>query len=136
MMIQRILFAISLAGGLAAVPALASDTDVGKGLFMDYCAACHGAAGKGDGDMSDVMKIPAPNLTLLAKSNEGVFPMLKVIHVIDGRTGVRAHGGAMPVFGRVFSDSGERAPGDYTGLVEARGRILSLAMYLESIQAQ
>ncbi|MFC2967053.1 c-type cytochrome [Acidimangrovimonas pyrenivorans] len=121
---------------LGAGAAWAQDAELGKGLYMDYCATCHGDQGKGDGDMSGVMTIPASNLTLLAKNNGGTFPMLNVIHVIDGRTGVRAHGGAMPVFGRVFSDSAMRGPEDYQSVVEARGRILSLAMYLESIQQQ
>jgi mono/diheme cytochrome c family protein len=113
--------------------ALAQTADVGAELFNDYCSACHGASGKGDGDMAGIMTIPAPNLTLLAKSNDGKFPMLDVIHTIDGRTGVRAHGGTMPVFGRVFSADGGAA-NPYGGVLEARGRILSLALYLESLQ--
>lgn len=53
-----------------------------------YCAACHGASGKGDGDMAGVMTIPAPNLTMLSAGNGGVFPMLKVIHAPDRRPGM------------------------------------------------
>ncbi|WP_347311868.1 c-type cytochrome [Defluviimonas sp. SAOS-178_SWC] len=119
--------------GLLAGSAVAQDTDIGAHLYADYCAACHGASGKGDGDMANLMTIPAPNLTLLATNNDGEFPMLKVIHVIDGRTGLRGHGAPMPVFGRVFaSDPGPANP--YGSVLEVRGRVLSLAMYLESIQ--
>lgn len=126
--------ACAMLGALSAGVASADEADVGATLYADYCAACHGASGKGDGDMAGVMTIPSPNLTLLAKSNDGEFPMLKVIHIIDGRTGVRAHGGPMPVFGRVFA-SHESGPGDpYGSVLESRGRVLSLAMYLESIQ--
>ena len=51
----------------------------------------------------------------------------------DGRTGVRAHGGPMPVYGRIFS--AEAADhGTYSAVMEARGRILSIAYYLESLQ--
>lgn len=115
-------------------PAAAQDADIGAALFADYCAACHGASGKGDGDMANLMTIPASNLTILSVGNDGEYPMLRVIHTIDGRTGVRAHGGAMPVFGRVFSatDAGPENP--YGSVLEVRGRVLSLAMYLESIQ--
>jgi len=134
MLTKTILFAFSVIGALGVGQAQAQNADIGKALYMDNCAACHGESGKGDGDMAGVMTIPAPNLTLLAKSNDGVFPLLKVIHIIDGRTGIRAHGGQMPLFGSVFSGRPDRAPGDYTGIVEARGRILSLAMYLETIQ--
>jgi mono/diheme cytochrome c family protein len=115
---------------MTAGAALAQDADIGAGLYADYCAACHGASGKGDGDMANVITIPSPDLTMLSKANGGVFPMLKVIHVIDGRTGVRAHGGAMPIFGRSFARDGD----GYGGVLESRGRILSLAMYIESIQ--
>lgn len=126
--------ACAMLGTFSAGTAAAEGADVGATLYSDYCAACHGASGKGDGDMAGVMTIASPNLTLLAKNNDGEFPMLKVIHTIDGRTGIRAHGGPMPVFGRVFT-SHEPGPGDpYGSVLEARGRVLSLAMYLESIQ--
>jgi mono/diheme cytochrome c family protein len=124
-----ILFSVAASCGAA----VAQTTDNGAELYADYCATCHGAGGKGDGDMANVISIPASNLTTLASQNGGEFPMLKVIHIIDGRTGLRAHGGAMPVFGRVFSSQG--SPNDSYGTVlESRGRILSLAMYLETIQ--
>lgn len=106
--------------------------ETGAQLFGDYCAACHGASGKGDGDMADVITIPSPNLTLLSKNNDGIFPMLRVIHTIDGRTGVRAHASVMPLFGKTLSvDTSDLG---YAGILTTRGQILSLAMYLESIQ--
>lgn len=125
-----LLLTACLASASVAGVALAQDADIGAGLYADSCAACHGASGKGDGDMAGVMTIPAPDITKLAARNDGVFPMLQVIHIIDGRSGVRAHGGPMPVFGRTFSGDSE----GYEGVLAARGRILSLAMYLESIQ--
>ena len=105
-----------------------------KGSASTFCAACHGATGMGDGDMANVVSIPSPNLTLLAKNNDGVFPMLNVLQVIDGRSGVRAHGGAMPLWGQVFSDDIGDADGPYGSVLEVRGRVLSLATYLQSIQ--
>jgi hypothetical protein len=106
--------------------------DAGAQLFGDYCAACHGTSGKGDGDMADVITIPSPNLTLLSKTNDGIFPMLRVIHTIDGRTGLRSHASVMPLFGKTFSeDTGDIG---YAEVLVTRGRVLSLAMYLESIQ--
>ena len=125
---------IALTSALGVTAAQAQDTDIGADLYTDYCAACHGASGKGDGDMANVMTIPSPNLTLLAKDNDGAFPMLQVIHVIDGRTGVNAHGGVMPVFGKVFQTQADKDTGGYGAVLESRGRVLSLAMYLESIQ--
>lgn len=121
---------VAVASGLG-IGAVAAD-ETGAGLYAEWCAACHGASGMGDGDMAGVMTIPAPNLTLLSQGNDGVFPMLDVIHSIDGRTGLRAHGGAMPLFGSVFSTSETENP--YGSVLEARGRVLSLALYLESMQ--
>jgi mono/diheme cytochrome c family protein len=121
-------------GVLLAGSAYAQDADVGAQLFGDYCAVCHGDGGKGDGDMANLMTIPAPNLTLMSANNDGEFPMLKVIHAIDGRTGLRGHGTPMPVFGRVFVSSEPGPANPYGSVLEVRGRVLSLAMYLESIQ--
>lgn len=125
---------IAVISAMGSTAAHAQDNEAGAQLYADYCAACHGASGKGDGDMANVMTIPSPNLTLLAKENDGAFPMLQVIHVIDGRTGVRAHGGAMPLFGTMFRTQAETGTGGYGAVLESRGRVLSLALYLESIQ--
>jgi hypothetical protein len=84
--------------------------------------------------MADLMKIPATDLTLLAKSNDAVFPMLKVIHIIDGRTGVRAHGNPMPLFANIFGAAQASAADPYGGVIEARGKVLSLALYLNGLQ--
>lgn len=120
----------AVASGLGVGAAAAEET--GAALYGEWCAACHGASGMGDGDMAGVMTIPAPNLTILSQGNDGVFPMLAVIHSIDGRSGLRAHGGAMPIFGSVFSTA--EAGNPYGSVLEARGRVLSLALYLESMQ--
>jgi hypothetical protein len=54
--------------------------------------------------------------------------------IVDGRTGVRAHGdSAMPIWGEVFAE-GAAGAGAYGAEVIARGRLLSLVYYLESIQ--
>lgn len=127
-----LLLGIGLGLGLGA--AQAQDTDIGATLYRDFCAACHGASAQGDGDMADVVQIPAANLTQLSKNNDGEFPMLKVIQIIDGRTGLRPHGSAMPIWGQVFSDDAQSDAGLYGSVLETRGRILSLAMYLETLQ--
>ncbi|MCE5973716.1 cytochrome c [Sinirhodobacter sp. WL0062] len=126
---------ITIAGCLAISPAAAQSPEVGEGLFNQYCSSCHGSGGAGDGPMVEYLTIPSPDLTQLAARNDGAFPMLKVIHIIDGRTGVRGHGGQMPVFGDLFmAEQGEGAARSYTEVLETRGRVLSVAMYLESLQ--
>jgi mono/diheme cytochrome c family protein len=115
-------------------PAVAEEADIGARLYQESCSGCHGATGKGGGELSQLLKIDTPALTGLAAANDGVYPMLDVIHIIDGRSGVRGHGGPMPIFGSLYSASSVTAGTDYGSVVEVRGRILSLAMYLESIQ--
>jgi mono/diheme cytochrome c family protein len=122
------------ASSLTSSGSYAQDVDVGATLFAQSCSACHGAKGLGDGDMANVTTIKAPNLTLLSKNNDGVFPMLQVIHVIDGRTGQRGHGSVMPVWGQIYSDEAAVTSGLYGGVLETRGRILSLALFIESMQ--
>lgn len=121
---------------LMPLPASAQDLDHGQEIFQQYCATCHGLDGKGSGPLTELMLEKPEDLTLLSANNEvepGTFPMLRIIHVIDGRTGVRAHGGPMPTYGDIFmSEAVDR--GRTGSVLETRGRILSLAMYLESIQ--
>jgi len=127
---KRILIAVGLA--LAAAPALADET--GQQEYMVACAICHGETGMGDGPFAPLLNITTPNLTTLAQENDGVFPFLDVLMVVDGRTGVRAHGdSAMPIWGQRFKESAAEQ-GPYGSELEARGRLLALVTYLESIQ--
>ena len=119
---------------LTATTAVADET--GEALYMDACASCHGAAGMGMGTMAEFMSVKVPSLRGLTASNDGVFPMLDVIHIIDGRTGVRGHGTEMPVWGRQFKAEMLDEAGIYGSEVYARGKVLSLAYYLESIQQE
>lgn len=102
--------------------------------YVRACASCHGVAGHGDGPLAEYMTVTVPDLTQIAAGNDGVFPMLSVIQVIDGRTGVRGHGGMMPVWGDRFATPITAAAGAYAAEIEVRGRILALATHLESIQ--
>ena len=128
------LIAGALVGFVAAPAALADDA--GQVEYMNSCASCHGADGKGEGPVTSSLSFVAPPLTGLAAANDGVFPMLDVIHIVDGRTGVRGHGteAGMPVWGAVYKDPIAGEIGTYGAEAAVRGRILSLAYYLESIQ--
>ena len=116
----------------AAMPAAAEET--GQREYMVACAICHGESGKGEGPFAPLLNIHTPDLTGLAAANDGVFPFLDVLMVVDGRTGIRAHGdSAMPIWGERFASSAADA-GPYGSELEVRGRLLSLVTYLESIQ--
>lgn len=107
--------------------------EVGRTEYMNSCASCHGEAADGNGPLAELMTVPVPPLTTLSAQNDGVFPMLRVIHTIDGRPGIKGHGYPMPVWGQRFkADVGNAGP--YGAESVVRGRILSLALYLSSIQ--
>jgi mono/diheme cytochrome c family protein len=114
----RTLLAISAV--LASVAAAAAEPDGAK-LFLDACAACHGAMGEGDGPVAGSMAIAVPNLRTLAMRNGGVLPEDAVAAYIDGREPRAAHGHRqMPVWGDIFIVA-ERGEED---VVAARIKIL------------
>jgi mono/diheme cytochrome c family protein len=115
-----------LAGGAIA-------DELGKQEYMNNCATCHGETGMGQGPLAALMTVDVPKLTDLAARNDGKFPMLEVIQTIDGRQGTRGHGYPMPVWGDRF-EAHTDDKGPYGAEAIVRGRILSLAYYLESIQ--
>ena len=105
--------------------------------FLNSCASCHGADGKGAGFLTRVFRGVDPgDLTQLAARNGGTFPLDHVLSVIDGREEVEAHGPrTMPVWGdrymtRVMTDWGP----DELNALRVRNRIYALAHYLQSIQ--
>lgn len=132
-MSTRLLLAVVAAFAVQS-PAFADEVDIGARLYQESCSGCHGATGMGGGELTDLLSIQPPALTGLSAAHDGVFPMLDIIHIIDGRSGMRAHGGPMPIFGSLYSASSVTAGTDYGSVIEVRGRILSLALYLESIQ--
>ena len=107
-------------------PQLAAASHDGAQLFQTYCPSCHGLRAKGDGAVALSLKVPPPDLTLLAKRNHGVFPAERVRQIIEGK-GVAAHGErTMPVWGDVFARKiGGRDPHVLLG---------SLVQYLDQIQ--
>lgn len=128
---------LAATGVLGATAVLAQDADqeftVGREEYLVACAACHGEAADGNGEIATMFKDRVPDLTGIAKRNDGVFPLLNVIQAIDGRAVIRGHGNPMPVFGNRY-----RAEATGTAVLGAealaRGRVLELALYLQSIQ--
>lgn len=131
---KRFLFLGSLAAlamGLSACSAQAQS--VGEAEYMRSCAVCHGVDGRSNTSFSDLLTVAPPDLTTLAQQNDGEFPMLLVIHMIDGRSGLRGHGSEMPIWGDRYAGEADLA-GQYGAELIVRGRVLELAEYLASIQ--
>jgi mono/diheme cytochrome c family protein len=103
----------------------------GSGLFSTYCVVCHGADGKGTGPLADSLKRRPADLTLLAKNNGGTYPREMVAKIIDGREGVKGHGGGdMPVWGDAFERSADAGPQAVSDRIDA------LVEYLAGMQAK
>jgi len=66
------------------VPPIYTDPSSGKGMYMAYCASCHGADGKGNGPAAAALKVAPTNLTQLAAKNGGTFPDAHIMQVIKG----------------------------------------------------
>ena len=120
----RVTAAILAVAGLAAC---APEAEVsGRADFLGLCASCHGADATG----TDV----APDLTLIAARNGGVFDYAAVMSQIDGYTR-NAAGEVMPGFGALLE--GETVLVDLGDgrLTPTPARLFGLAQYLASIQA-
>ncbi len=101
----------------------------GRQIFMTYCAACHGAEGRGGGPVAPQLRKDVPDLAQFALRNGGTFPSARLQQIIDGR-GIASHGTRdMPVWGDAFHS----APGrpDERGVA---ARISAVTLFLESIQ--
>ena len=101
----------------------------GAGIFLRYCASCHGLRGEGDGPVADAMRVTIPNLRTLAARNGGEFPAASVARYIDGRSVPAAHGERyMPVWGEVFDTSDDGVATD------AMIRIDAVVEFLRELQ--
>lgn len=130
--------ALSAAALLCASVASAQPVDPefarGDDEYMAACAACHGENADGNGPIASMFREPVPGLRRLAADNHGVFPVLAIFQIIDGRTAVRAHGNPMPVFGARYRTEIGTEVGAWGAEPAVRGRVLELVHYLQSIQ--
>lgn len=136
-MLIRVITTVFAAAGAGAVPAQVADPDTGRDIYMSYCVQCHGFDAEGAGPMAEILAVETPDLTALAKHNEGNFPTAEVAMKIDGRALVLAHGGDMPLFGPFF-DVGRtvsiQLPSGQSMMMSQT--LADLISYLETLQAR
>lgn len=131
-----LLCGIALAAGGTAY---AQNMTMGEYEFMNSCATCHGADGKGDGSIAGYLNTALPDLTQLKKTNDGVFPVTRVYSFISGESAIGAHGTRdMPAWGQRYTMRAADDPNFAAGDVEAYAnlRILALIEYLSQIQEE
>ncbi|MBF9033766.1 c-type cytochrome [Rhodobacterales bacterium HKCCE2091] len=131
---KRSLTLVASAAILSVGMAAEAQESAGQHEFIQACASCHGADGRGDGPLAGHLAMELPDLTTITARNDGEFPMLDVIMTIDGRAARATHGFPMPVWGDRFETEAGMTFGPYGGELVVRGRILALAEYLHSIQ--
>ena len=138
MLIKSLVSGVSLVvftlSAVVSVQADDAQEELGAAEYAAACAVCHGEAGKGQGELSDLMKEEPSDLTVLSAKNDGEFPWLKIIQLVDGRGEMRTHGSVMPVWGDRFKADLGDSRGTYGSELVVRGRVLSLVYYLDSIQ--
>ena len=118
--------------GRPAQAASKTIVNAGQAFYMQYCAKCHGAEGKGDGPAAKTQQTPPSDLTQLAKKNGGKFPYMEVLDILDGETPFPGHGSSeMPKWGQTFQgDVGSSQGGEEA----TRLKLMEVTDFLRSIQ--
>ena len=102
----------------------------GKAMFVEYCAACHGPEGKGNGPAASALKKAPADLTQLSSHNNGKFPDVRVSRYIEGMDTVDAHGSRdMPIWGDVFKSLNRDA-------AASTMRVSNLTSYVKTLQVK
>lgn len=132
--ILALMVGVALAAGaqkIKKVPAPYTTPASGKEMYMNHCAACHGADAKGDGPAATALKTPPTDLTILSKNNNGKFPANHVYSSIVGDLNLPAHGSAeMPIWGNVYSSMSKGSK------AEVQQRVANLTEYIKSVQVE
>lgn len=129
-----------LALGMFASGAAAEEDIIGADEYEASCLSCHGVGGKGNGPMAEFLSVEPTDLTAISKNNDGVFPLLEVFQIVDGRTVIGAHGvrqtegWEMPIWGARYRAEAGSKFGPYGGEQAVRARILELVFYIQAIQ--
>jgi|SRR6185503_1408755 len=131
---------LSLTIGAPAIATAAGSSDAGKRDYDAACAVCHGLKGQGDGPLKEELKSGVPDLTVLARNNNGVFPFDRIYEVIDGRREVGVHGPRdMPVWGSSLRSQSSLCledPSQCDNESSAGSRIRALTEYLLRLQVR
>ncbi len=129
---------LSLGGAGSAQQTILNQTPVrptswasGQHMYQEYCAACHGADGDGQGPAASACTIKPVDLRMLASSNGGKFPYEHFYAVLQFGTATPAHGSAdMPIWLPMFAslNQGHEAI--------AQQRMHNIANYVASLQSK
>lgn len=127
---------IALLGLAACVLPSAPEEEqtTGAADFASYCAGCHGAGGKGDGEMAAGLAQKPADLTGLSARNGGVFPTTRVMAQIWGYTGGKDGGRVMPEFSALLDGALVPYDGGDGIMTPTPVRLVELAEYVKGLQ--
>jgi mono/diheme cytochrome c family protein len=126
--------AVAFCAAMQPTVGLAGSEESGQAVFAEACASCHGASAKGDGPHAAMLSVPVPDLTTFARRNDGDFDKARVVRLIDGREGLAAHGGPMPMFGGLLTGPSVVIDGPGGSPVTTTAPILAIVEWLASEQ--
>lgn len=137
---RALIFPIGVIGLLALAACVlprpvAQHIGTGRADFAQFCSGCHGAGGKGDGELAADLDTTPADLTQLSASNNGAFPGTRVMAQIWGYTG--AHGGGdrvMPEFAALLDSPLVPYDGGDGISTPTPERLVELAEYLKTLQ--
>jgi mono/diheme cytochrome c family protein len=139
---QRSTFLACVAGAILATGAAeAQSLDIGRMEYMAGCSQCHGISGQGDGIMAPYLTVAPPDLTVIRRDNDGVFPAGVLYEIVEGGGSTALHGSReMPAWGDRYSTQAylllgwPHAPEDREAFI--RSRILALVEYIAGLQVE
>lgn len=115
-------------------PAQAQDALAGAQTYERYCAACHGLDASGTGPMQAVLSLQPTDLTMLQATNNGHFPIERVVRRIDGRDPLVSHGSPMPIYGAFFEDRDIGLKTEHGETLMTSQPVIDLVAYLQGLQ--
>ncbi|QRF65844.1 c-type cytochrome [Ponticoccus alexandrii] len=107
----------------------------GAALYAEFCTACHGATGRGDGPLGGPLPVAPADLTGLAARNGGHYPGRRILDTVHGTPGPY-HRGTLPGFDRLLSgEVREWAAPDGDRILAPKG-LIDLVAYVGTLQVQ
>lgn len=106
----------------------------GELLFLENCVACHGVTGRGDGPLSARLGTTPANLTQIAASRDGVWPMLEVMSILDGYLKSVKPREDMPIFEDFLGGDMDEFDTGNGSTILLPTKLIEMANYLETLQ--
>lgn len=113
-----------------------ADTPTAPEDFANFCSACHGESGKGDGPAAEGFDVKPADLTRISERRGGTYPATEVMAKIYGYTGGRDGDRVMPKFGALLQSESVPYDGGDGIMTPTPLRLVQLAEYVRALQVE